>query len=251
MKAALVAAGIGHEVTLYEKSNVMGGLLKTTDNVSFKWPVKDLKDYFVRQIKKSSVKVCLNTEATPEMLKKEKYAAVLAAVGSEPIVPNIPGIKGKNVVFAPDVFGNENALAKNVVVIGGGEVGVETGMHLAEKGHKVTVLEMRDMLALDSTPVHYYSNMKEAWEKLEQFSSIVNARCNGIGADKVTYLDANGTEHAIQAGSVVIAVGMKPKNDLALEFYGSANDFYMIGDCNIAGNVQKCIRSAFATASQL
>jgi len=251
MEAALIAADRGHQVTLYEKSDALGGLLKTVENVSFKWPQKDFKNYLVRQIGKSNVKVYLNTEATPEMLKGEEYDAVLVAVGSEPIVPPIPGADGKNVVFAKDVYGNEDALGENVVVIGGGEVGVETGMHLAEKGHKVTVLEMTDMLAPNAPPTHFYSMFKEAWEKLENFKYILQARCNGIGADKVTYIDADGTEHAIEAGSVVIAVGMKPKNDLALKFYGAADRFFIIGDCNVAGNVQKAMRSAFSTASML
>ncbi len=251
MEAALIAAGRGHQVTLYEKSGAMGGLLKTADNVSFKWPLRDFKNYLVRQIAKSSAKVCLNTEATPEMLKEEKYDAVLAAVGSEPVVPRIPGADGQNVVFAKDVYGNEDALAENVVIIGGGEVGVETGMHLAEKGRRVTVLEMTNMLARDAVPIHYYSMFKEAWEKLENFKYILQARCNGIGADKVTYIDADGAEHAIEAGSVVLAVGMKAKNDLALEFYGTGDRFFIIGDCNVAGNVQKVMRSAFSTASML
>ena len=69
--------------------------------------------------------------------------------------------------------------------------------------------------------------------------------------DKVTYIDTNGKKHAIEADSVVIAVGMRPKNDLALKFYGSANWFFMIGDCHFIGGVQTCMRSAFATASQL
>ena len=251
MEAALIAASRGHQVTLYEKSDALGGLLKTSNDVSFKWPQRDFKNYLIRQIEKSNVKVCLNTEATAEMLKEEEYDAVLAAVGSEPIVPRIPGEDGENVVFAKDVYGNEDALAENVVIIGGGEVGVETGMHLAEKGHKVTVLEMQDMLAPDAVPIHYYVMFKEAWEKLENFKYILQARCNSIGADKVTYIDADGVEHAIEAGSVVIAVGMKPKNDLALEFYGVGDRFFMIGDCNVAGNVQKAMRSAFSTASML
>jgi 2,4-dienoyl-CoA reductase-like NADH-dependent reductase (Old Yellow Enzyme family)/thioredoxin reductase len=251
MEAALIAAGRGHQVTLYEKSGALGGLLKTSDGVSFKWPLRDFKNYLIRQIKKSNVKVCLNTEADPEMLKEEEYDAVLVAAGSEPIVPPIPGVDGKNVVFAVDVYGKEDSLAENVVVIGGGTVGVETGMHLAEKGHKVTVLEMMNMLARDAVPIHYYSMFQEAWEKLQHFKYILNARCHGIGADKVTYLDADGKEHAIKADSVVIAVGMKPKNDLALEFYGAGDRFFMIGDCNIVGNVQKAMRSAFSTASTL
>jgi 2,4-dienoyl-CoA reductase-like NADH-dependent reductase (Old Yellow Enzyme family)/thioredoxin reductase len=251
MEAALIAADRGHQVTLYEKSDALGGLLKTTNDVSFKWPVRDFKNYLIRQIGKSNVKVRLNTEATPEMLKEEKYDAVLVAVGSEPIVPRIPGTDGKNVVFAKDVYGKENTLAHKVVVIGGGEVGVETGMHLAEKGHDVTLIEMLDMLAANAPPTHFYSMFKEAWEKLPNFKYILKARCSGIKDNQVTYIDDGGEKHTIEAGSVVISVGMKPKNDLALKFYGAADRFFIIGDCDVAGNVQKAMQSAFSTASML
>lgn len=71
MKAALVAKERGHDVTLYEKSDTLGGVLKTTEHVAFKWPLKKFNDYLIRQIEKANVKVLLNTEATPEMLKKK------------------------------------------------------------------------------------------------------------------------------------------------------------------------------------
>jgi len=251
MEAALVAAGRGHKVTLYEKSGALGGLFQTISGVSFKWPHKDFKNYLVRQIGKAHVDVRLNTKATPEMLKKEAYDAVLVAIGAEPIVPRIPGINGKNVVFAADVFGKEDTLAKNVVIIGGGEVGVETGMHLAEKGHNVTVLEMGNMLAPKSIPIHYYSMFREAWEKLENFKAITKAICTSIAADGITYKDAAGAEHSIAAGSVVIAAGMKARDELAMKFYGTGNRIFIIGDCDVAGDLQKAMRSAFGAASQL
>jgi len=251
MEAALTAANRGHDVTLYEKSDKLGGLFKTIENVSFKWPHRDFKNYLVRQIEKANIDVRLNTEVTPEMLESEEYDAILVALGAEPVVPNIPGVDGKNVVYAVDVFGNEDKLAENVVVIGGGEVGVETGMHLAEKGHKVTVLEMTDMLAREAVPIHFYTMFRDAWEKLENFTGIVNARCSGIAADKVTYMDADGKEKTVPAGSVVIAAGMKPKSDQAMKFYGTGDRFFMIGDCKAAGDVQQAIRSAFSNASLL
>jgi len=251
LKAALTARERGHEVTLYEKSGALGGLLKTTDNVSFKWPQRDFKNYLIRQITKADIPVLLNTEATPAMLRKENFDAVLVSVGSEPIVPRIPGVDEKNVVFAPDVYGHEDSLAETVVIIGGGEVGVETGMHLAEKGHAVTVLEIGGMLAPHAAPLHFYTLFKEAWEKLDNFHNILHARCQSIEAGRVTYTGADNTEHTIEAGTVVVAVGMKPMNDLALTFYGAADKFFMIGDCDVAGNIQKAIRSAFSTASRL
>ncbi len=251
MKAALVSAARGHDVTLYEKSNTLGGLLKTADHVSFKWALRSFTHYLVRQISKTNVKVLLNREATPEVLKKEHYDVAIASVGSEPIVPGIPGIERNNVIYALDVYGNEAFLGKNIVIIGGGEVGVETGMHLAEKGHEVTVLEMENMLAPHAPPLHFYTMFKETWEALPGFHYILRARATGIETDGVTYVDADNREHGIGAESVVIAMGMKPKNRLALKFYDVADRFYMIGDCNAATTVQKAIRSAYSTASML
>jgi len=251
MEAALIAARRGHRVTLYEKTNALGGLLKLADYPSFKWPQKEFKDYLVRQIAKSNVKVCLNTEATPEMLQKEEYDAVLVAVGSEPVIPHIPGIEGKNVVLAPDAYGNEASLGENVAVVGGAQTGVETGMYLAENGHKVTVLTRQKKLAADAASHHYYVMFKEAWEKEKNFKFIVQARTTAIGVDKVTYVDADGIEHDIKADSVVIAGGMKARNDFAFTFSGIGTRFYMIGDCEKARNIQHAMMTAFSTASML
>jgi 2,4-dienoyl-CoA reductase-like NADH-dependent reductase (Old Yellow Enzyme family)/thioredoxin reductase len=251
MEAALVAAGRGHNVTLYEKSSVLGGQLNHADYVSFKWPLRNFKNYLVRQIEKSDVKVLLNTETTPEMLNKKNYDAVLAAVGSEPIVPRIPGVDGRNVVFAIDVYGKEDSMEDDIMIIGGGEVGVETGIYLADKGHKVILLEMLDRLAPDTPPLHYYSMFVEECNKRKNLRYILNARCTEIAKDKVAYADADGAKHEIKAGSVVIAAGMKPRIDHSMEFSGAGNLFYVIGDCNKVGSVQKAMRSAFSIASMI
>jgi len=251
MKAALVAAERGHDVTLYEKSSELGGTFKTAQYASFKWPHDNFKNYLVRQIEKSRVEVCLNTEATPEMLQKEEYDAVLAAIGSEPVKPDIPGIDGENVFFAPDVYGNEDKLAETVAVIGGGETGVETGMYLAEKGHKVIVLEKDKALATKSVPVHFYTMFRAAWQALDNFSSVVEAEATAISENKVIYKAPDGKTEAVECGSVVIAAGTQAKHASAMKFYDSGDRFFMVGDCNIAGNIQKAIRSAYSTASML
>ncbi|MBP2653583.1 MAG: FAD-dependent oxidoreductase [Firmicutes bacterium] len=251
MEAALVAAERGHKVTLYEKSNTLGGQLKHADYASFKWPLRDFKNYLVRQVNKVNIDVQLGIEATPEMICTENYDAVFTAMGSTPIIPKISGVAGKNVIFAENVFGNEAALDENVVVIGGGEIGVETGMHLAETGHKVVVLELQDKLAADATAIHYREMFEAAWQKLKKFSYILNARCTEISDSEVKYVNAEGIEHKIEAGSVVLAVDTRAKQAEALKYYGTANQFFMVGDCQTAANVQQCMRSAFAAASRL
>jgi len=248
MKAAITAAERGHKVTLFEKSDTLGGLLRHADFASFQWPLKDYKDYLIRQVKKSGIELRLSTNATPEMIKAKKYEAVLVAVGAEPVIPNIPGADGGKVYNVVDVFGNEKALGKNVVVIGGDLMGAETGMYLAENGHAVTVLtSSKELMKSEGShqDIDLYKDMKN-------FSFVTEAVTKGISDGKVTYVDAKGAEKSIQADSVVIYAGFKPRLDEALKFSGSADRFFTIGDCYEAGGlVRACTRTAFAAASQL
>jgi len=251
MEAALVAARRGHDVTLYEKSDRLGGLLNPAcDDMSFKWPLKQFRDYMVYQIGKSNVRVFMNTEATKELLDQEGYDAVIVAVGSKPLVLPIPGVDGKNVFFASEILsGRENELADDVVVIGGGEIGVETGMHLAELGKNVTVVEMRPVLAADTTTIHYKGMMIDAWKALDKFHYVLNATCKAIDEEGVTYTDKDGAEHKIKAGSVVMSAGMVPEVDRALALCGGGRIFRLVGDCAGVGNLQKVMRSAYSVGS--
>ncbi len=259
MKAALVAAERGHLVTLYEKNDFLGGQLKYTDFAAFKWPLRNYKDYLIRQTYKAGVEVLLMTKATPEMIKSKGYDVILVAAGAEPIIPDIPGADGPNVRAPIFVYGNEKALGKNVVVIGGDQIGTETGIYLAENGHRVTVLTEEENLATDANQIHYFGQLRTAWRALPNFDYLTEVTATGISTDKVTYIDANGKEKSIKADNVVIYAGRKPRRNEALEFYSAAKRFFTIGDCSIHGNLRKHIdgnvakatRTAFAAASRI
>jgi 2,4-dienoyl-CoA reductase-like NADH-dependent reductase (Old Yellow Enzyme family)/thioredoxin reductase len=258
MKAALVAAERGHKITLYEKNDFLGGQLKHTDFASFKWPLRNYKDYLISHVKKAGVEVLLNTRATPEMIKAKGYEVVIIAAGADPIMPNMPGANGSNVLAPIFVYGNKD-LGKNVVVIGGNQIGTETGIYLAQNGHKVTVLTTEKTLATDANQIHYFGQLRTAWEALNNFSYIAEVTATAISAGEVTYVDAKGNKKSIQADNVVIYAGRKPRNEEALKFYGAADRFFIIGDCgangivhaHAQGNVRDCTRTAFAAASQI
>ncbi len=251
LEAAVIAAQRGHDVTLYERSGSLGGIFKLIENVSFKWPQKDFKDYLIRQVNKAGVLVRLNTEATPAMIKKAGYDAVIVAAGGLPIVPDIPGVKGKTVVHVKDVYGKEDALDKDVVILGGWERAVETGLHLEEKGHRVTLLEETEILAPTAQRVHWLSVFNEVLDRHKNFKAILKARCNKITDDGVTYIDADGKQQSIKAGSVVLAMGMKPNSDLAYGYRDASRELRVAGDCKKPWDVQTAIRSAFSAASEL
>lgn len=256
MKAAITAAERGHRVTIYEKNNYLGGNLFHSDFAKYQWPVRDYKDYLIRQVKKAGIEVHLKTTVTPEMVKSKGYDVVLAGLGSEPVISKIPGADRKNIWNVTNVWGREQELGKNIVMIGGGEFGTETAIHLVQKGAKVTVITSEKRLAAPTGPFNL-SVMIDMAEHLEGLIIITEAIAIGISGNKVTYRDAKGNEKSVQADNVVIYAGFKPRIEDAMKFYGSAGEFYMIGDCHEnntlipGGNIQKTTRSAFFVASQI
>lgn len=250
MRTALYLAERGHKVTIYEKEQELGGAIRHADYIPFKWTLRDYKNYLIHQVHKHGIKVVLGTAATPEMVE-DRYDAVIAAVGAQPVIPGIPGAKGENVTVATDAIMHSEKIGKNVVVIGGGEVGVETGMFLAQKGHSVTVIEMRDQLAADTTVMHYRSMFTDAWEAIPDFHYVLNATAKEITADHVTYTDKDGVDHDLPADSVILSVGMRSKADEALSFYGTNPGFYMVGDCRKPGTIQTTNRSAYVISQNI
>lgn len=252
MKCALELAGRGHTVTLYESEDTLGGAIKHADFAVFKWPLRDFKNYLIRQVNAHpGITVMPGTRAIPELLKKADYDVIVCAIGAAPAVPPIEGLAGTMYVTAEQAFRTPDLLGPQVVVIGGGEVGVEAGIHLAQHGRQVTVLEMRPELAADATKIHYRLTFRDYWEQTEGFRGIVNARVTRVEPGAVYYSDAGGNEHRVPADSIVVSAGMRARSDEALGFYGITEEFYMIGDCKKAATVQEAMRGAFATAMQI
>ena len=251
MKTAMDLCDRGHKVTLYEAEDHLGGAIYHADFVPFKWTLRDFKQYLIHQVEQRPIDVKLNTRATPEMVQAEGFDMVISALGASPAKPPIPGLDKPHVMVATESMIHPETVGHNVVVIGGGEVGVEAGMNLAQKDHEVTVLEMTHMLAPESTAIHYYSMFKDAWEKLPGFHSVVKATVTAVEDDRVTYLDAEGVEHAIPCDSVVISLGMRAKTDEALAFSNTADRFAIIGDCKKPATVQQAMRQAYAVAHSI
>jgi thioredoxin reductase len=250
MKAALVAAERGHKVTLFEKENALGGLQRHTDYCSLKWSFRDFKNYLINQVEKAGIEVRLGTTATPEMIKKEGFDTVLAALGSEPSTSRIPGADGNNVFDIMEAYSKEKSMGKNVVLIGGGDYGTEAGISLANAGHNVTAITTAEEL-MTSGP-HDRVGQIYMYQNMENFTAIVKALPSKISGGKVYYTDADGKEQSVKADSVVVYGGLKPLQKEAMKFHGAAKQVLLLGDCTGKnGTIQKTIRSAYFMASQV
>lgn len=134
LEAARVAALRGHEVYLFEKTDVLGGQLRYAYLPPGREEIENVINFLETQVKKMNVKIQLCKKADMTTIKELKPDAVIVAVGGSPIVPDIPGVKEKNVVVAEDVFENKVKVGGEVVIIGGGTIGCEVALHIAKMG---------------------------------------------------------------------------------------------------------------------
>ncbi len=251
MEAALVAAKRGHSVTLYERTDKLGGQLSHADWSPFKWPLREFKDYMAYQVGKAPIDVSMGVEATPELIAGEDYDAVILATGAEHVLPNIPGVDGPKVWMPLDVYGREGELGRNVVVIGGAETGMETALYLAWMGHEVTDLTRQRMLAHDAQPVHFRENFVADWESRENFHYFTEVTTTEIGEGYVKFVDKDGIEHTLECDDVVACGGLTPRSELALDFAAVTDTFRIIGDARSPKNVRTAMKNAYTVASML
>ena len=253
MKAAIVAAGRGHNVTIFEKSDSLGGLLKISDHSRWRWNFKDFKEYLVHQVDKLGVEVNLNTDAIPFLIKSAGYDTVLVATGAIPVIPRMKGLDADNIFNIVSAYTNKKALGKNVVIIGAGKFGTEAGLGMVKDGHNVTVLtSAKELIEPENHGPHNLEHQLNIIQYHPNFNYALGVMIKGIDRGKVIYTDSTGSDNAVKADSIVIYSGLKPMMDEAEKFIGSAEEVLLLGHCTGKnGSLQKTIRSAFFIASQV
>lgn len=254
IQALLTLCERGHEVVLYEKEDQLGGNVITAASPKFKIDMQDYRDYLVRQAEKSLGTIHLNTEVTAEMLDAEQFDALILAVGAVPLIPNLPGVDLPHVHWAPDGEMGCVAVGEQVVIIGGGAIGIESAIELAEKGKRVTVVEMApDLSNLFMTAS---GTMQDLLEKVEtlKIPVITGAKLKSIDEQAIYYEDLiTGVEHTLSADTVLLAVGMVPRHQLVDELRQSAppTEVFVVGDAIEVGNIAEAVNSAFKIAVHL
>lgn len=231
MEAARVSAIRGHEVILYEKEDRLGGQARLASVAPFKDKVNWVIDWLVAQINKLGVKVETGKAVDATTLKAEKPDVVIIATGAEPLIPDIPGIDGPNVIIYKDLLSGAKAVpGRNIVVAGGGMVGVECATYLAKQGKKVTIVEALSDILLDMEPI---TKADLVFVRLPQMGIkwITKAPIVEITEKGVVTVDSLGKKTLIEADNVVIALGTKPINGLeAAAREAGVPTVYVIGD---------------------
>lgn len=247
MEAALGAAEAGHDVVLLEKSGSLGGMLRYAWHPDFK---RDLKDHFVdvlaRRIEKApNIDLRLNTEATAQVVKDIAPDALIVAIGSKTITPNIPGLDNPRVMHAIDMHKDGVTLGERVVIIGGGLIGCEEAIDLAKNQNKdVTVIEMTDTLAHGAPYIHYLAVM-DVIESLPNLKTEMGQKVVAIDGAGVHTHDKDGKETVYPADSIIVAVGLQPLKDEVETFRELAPQVSIIGDCYKVAQMNEAVLAGY------
>jgi len=247
MEVARVATLQGHDVTLYEKNDRLGGHLNAGSVPKFKYDVALLMEYYINQLKKLDVKVELGKKITKSMVKEMNPEVVIIATGSNTIVPKIPGIEKDIVITAIDLFLGKKKAGERVIVAGGGLIGCETALYLAQQGKRVTIVEMME----DIIPDVFEAN-KEHLLKLiaENCVSVLKdtSLCRVTDEGAILVNKRRRYEAMLKADTVVLAVGLKPDNELYKALKGEVPELHAVGDCKKSLKIMDAVKSAFNTS---
>ena len=247
MEAAIIASARGHEVILAEKSDRLGGNLVPAAAPYFKEDLRSFLKLLRRRVEASSTKVLCGTMVTAKLISQLRPEVLVVAIGAESMRPPIPGLDSSIVTMAVDAELHPEKLGKRVVIIGGGLVGCELAISLAHEGRECTIVEMRDMVAMDVSSFYRGGLMPQ----LEQAAHLrTGAAVCGVEPDGVMIRTAQGQEK-IPADSVVCAAGFRPDYRQVDELCAQVPESYVIGDCQKVGQIYQAMNQGYFTARRI
>ncbi|MRR17801.1 MAG: NADH:flavin oxidoreductase [Deltaproteobacteria bacterium] len=226
--AASEACRLGHQVTLFEKKNIPGGQIRYAQAPPHKEIYGEWIDWQIAQVRKSPVEIKEGTEVTEALLTEGKPDYVIVATGGEKLVPPIAGIDLPFVCDAWQILDGRVAPRQNVVVIGGGLIGMEVADYLSEKGVQVTVVEMLKRSPVLKITSHGYMLHKRLRDR--GCRMIFGVQVKRISEGCVECNADNEAATISPVDQVVIATGMKPVNALTGVLEKLAIPFALVGD---------------------
>ncbi len=242
LTAAKILAERGHKVIIYEKESELGGQLKVASIPPGKKDILKLKHYLIEKIKGLGIESHSGEEVDADLVEKLKPDVLVIAVGGKPIIPSIIGIEMDHVVLAKDVLLEKAKVGNSVVIIGGGQVGLEVAEHLAERGKRITVIEILDELARGMPSIAKLPLLC----RLEELGVTIwtKAKVKEIQKREVI-VQYKGSERRVKADTVIIAAGSEPNTEFFEKIRGKVSEAYLIGDSFNPKRILEAIAEGF------
>lgn len=250
MLAGYTAAMRGHDVTLFEATDTLGGQMRLAAYPPGKGDITNMVRSYVAKCEQYGVKIRMNTKVTAEIIKEEAPDVVIIATGATPLILPIPGINETGVINAVDLLDGKASCGEKVLVVGGGMVGCETAAFLGEQEHNVTVIELRDKVGADVISEHRKFLMRDFAEY--KIKEVTGAKVAQFFKDGVSYTLADGSEHRLEGfDSVVLAMGARAYDPLSEEVKKIVKDTYVIGDAVRARRALDATNEALEVAMKI
>ena len=249
MQAAILAGRRGHQVTLYEKSNSLGGQFRLASKAPFKDEVAELLRYLNYMLSKTNVKVVMNKETSINDIIAENPDAVILATGSLSRVPDIPGVNLPFVYDVRQVYEKIPEPGKHIVILGGGEIGCETADMLSAENREITVIEILPAVLSKMKDIPREDLLRRLKEK--KVKILTETEAVSIEQGKAQIKDKEGNRSFLQADSVIVSIGTVPENSLLPSLKEKVPEIYVTGDAAEPGNVGNALRSAAKVALEI
>lgn len=246
MQLGIIAKKRGHDVTIIEKADRLGGQMIIAGVPPFKEDLVGGLSWFISEVERQEIDVKLNTEATEEMISEIGADVVVVATGSLPNKPPIPGVE--NAIESWDLLDGSLTVPENkkVAIVGGGVVGSEVAHMLVDNNCDVTVLEMLPEICSGLEPIHKGNLTNFLNEKATVHRE---AKVEKIESDSITFTTKDGIKSVIEVDMVVLSTGQHPVgNELYDGLINQGIETYKIGDSSSIGNLRSATRAAMELA---
>lgn len=244
LQAARIAAIRGHEVTLFEKSDYLGGMFRSAAYPPFKGEFSTYTGWLIQEIQKAGVSVRMNTPLTKQIVEEETPDTVIIATGGIPFIPPIKGIENPHVVHAEDVLLGKSETGNRIVIIGGGEVGAEVAGFVSMSFKSASIVEMLPDIMTGSHRAIRGSLLDFLESK--HVKMYTSTKVCEIRDDCVIIENQQGTS-SLPADTVILATGYRPNCRLAEELKELSCDVKVIGGAVKTGNAMIASREGFET----
>ena len=247
MEAAITLARRGHQVTLAEKAERLGGNLHPAAAPFFKKDIARLCEVMENRVKEAGVNVLLNTEVTADFVKEFDPDALFVAIGSNELRPPIKGMDLPNVVMAVEAELHPEKLGKKVAIMGGGLVGAEAAVSFHHEGKECFVIEMKHAVAEEVNSFYRGGLMPE----IEKSAVCYTETCVKEILPEGVLCEKDGKQFVVEADTVVCALGFRSPYDTVDELCSLVDEYYIVGDCSNVGMIYQAINGAYYAAMRV